>query len=60
MLKSFGGGGLLKFLTHQYTYFVVFTQIEKDKVILALLLHQGDDQTESEAAFDHHTKTSNT
>ena len=52
MPKSFGGGGFLKFLTHQYTYFVVFTQIEKDEVILALLLHQGDDQRESETAFD--------
>ena len=44
--------GHWSFSTHQYTYFVVFTQIEKSKVILAVLLHQGDDQKESQSLFN--------
>ena len=40
------------FGAHQYTYFIVFTQIEKGNVILAVLLHQGDDQKESQSLFN--------
>ena len=44
--------GHWSFSTHQYTYFIVFTQIEKGKVILSVLLHQGDDQKESQSSFN--------
>ena len=45
-------GGLRQLITHQYTYSIVFTQIEKGEVFLAVLLHQGDDIKESESFFD--------
>ena len=50
MLKN--SGGLRQLITHQYTYSIVFTQIEKGEVFLAVLLHQGDDIKESESLFD--------
>ena len=44
--------GHWSFSTHQYTYFIIFTQIEKGEVILSMLLHQGDDQKESQSLFN--------
>ena len=44
--------GHWSFSTYQYTYFIVFTQIEKGEVILSMLLHQGDDQKESQSLFN--------
>ena len=44
--------GYWSFTIHQYTYFIVFTQMEKGKVILTVLLHQGDDQKESQSLFN--------
>ena len=44
--------GHWSFSIHQCTYFIVFIQTEKGEVILAVLLHQGDDQNESQSLFN--------